>query len=190
MAIQQNGQPASPLVFLDNRPGSRVFIGETTPTTAVDGDIWFDSDVYNNAGKNFIFGIGLSGASTNLSISAASYKDIYIVFRNVQSTANATLSITLNNNTTNYAPGPSTAMFTLANVKTGVTTNHWAIEIPDIAANAFKWGYLKGVYTNSSNSVILLDTTAAFTSTDALSTMTISASAGTLSGTALIYGVN
>lgn len=189
MAIQQNGQPANPIVFLDNKPGSRVFIGETTPASAVEGDIWFDADVFNNAGKNFISGVGLVGSSTNLSISFTAYKDIFIVFRNVQSTVDATITVTINSNTTNYAPGPS-SLFSIANVKTGVTTNHWSLEIPDIAATAFKWAYLQGVYTNASNVATILNSAAAFTSTDALSTMTIAASAGTLSGTALIYGVN
>lgn len=189
MAIQQNGQPASPIVFLDNKPGSRVFIGEANPTNPVDGDIWFDSDVFNNAGKNFISGVGLVGSSTNLSISFTLYKDVFVVFRGVQSTADANILITLNGANTGYTPGPA-QLFSISNVKTGVTTNHWSIEIPDVAANAFKWARLEGVYTNGTDAVTLLNSTASFNNTAALTTMTISASAGTLSGTALIYGVN
>lgn len=189
MAVQNNGQPVGPVVFTDDRAGKRLFVGPNTPSSPMDGDIWFDSDVFNNAGKNFISGVGLNGTSTNLSISFTDYKDIYIVFRNVQSSANATINVTLNSNTTDYAP-TGTALFSIENVKTGVTTNHWAIEIPDIAADAYKWGYIQGVYTNTSDQNVLLHSDAAFTNTQALSTMTISASAGSLSGTALIYGVN
>jgi predicted transcriptional regulator len=112
------------------------------------------------------------------------------VFRGVQTSANATVNITLNDNTSNYATG--SALFSVANVKSAVTTNHWSLEIVDTQDTAsFAWGYLKGVYTNASNVVTILDSTNAYTQTTALTKMTISVSTGTFTGgTALVYGVN
>jgi hypothetical protein len=190
MAVQNNGQPIGPIVFTDDRPGKRLFMGPNTPATPVDGDIWFDSDVFNNAGKNLISTVSLNTfASRDLSI-VTEYKDVYVVFRGVQTSANATVNITLNDNTSNYATG--TALFSITNVKSAVTTNHWSVDIVDTQDTAsFAWGYLKGVYTNASNAVTIIDSTNAFTQSTALTKMTISVSTGTFTGgTALVYGVN
>lgn len=189
MAVQNNGQPVGPVVFTDDKPGKRIFIGPNTPTSPVEGDIWFDADALNNAGKNLISTVSLTGSSRDLSI-ISEYKDLYVVFRGVQPSANATVTLTLNDDVTNYASG--TALFSIANVKSGVTTNHWSVEIIDTQdTTSFAWGYLKGVYTNASNAVSLLDSTNAFTQTGALTKLTISLSTGTFSGgTALVYGVN
>lgn len=190
MAVQNNGQPVGPIFFTDEYSGKRVFIGANQPTNPTDGDIWIDSDVLNNAGKNLISEVSLAGnASRNLSIISL-YKDVYVVFRGVQTSANATVNITLNGDTTNYASG--TALFSIPNVKSGVTTNHFTVDIVDTQDNTtFAWGYLKGVYTNNSNVVTILDTTNAYTQTTALSQLTISTSTGTFTGgTALVYGVN
>jgi hypothetical protein len=46
------------------------------------------------------------------------------------------------------------------------------------------------VYTNASDVVTVVDSTSAFKNTAALTTLTLTASSGTLSGTALVYGVN
>jgi len=189
MAVQSNGQPVGPISFTDELPGKRIFIGQNSPTNPTSGDLWLDSDIFNNAGKNFISGVGLVGSSTNLSISSPLYKDVFVVFRNVRSSSDADITITLNGSVTGYTPGP-TALFTISNVKTGVTTNHWSIEIPDVEAEAFKWARIEGSFTNGSNSVTILNSVASYNFSNTLTTMTVSASAGTLSGTALIYGVN
>lgn len=190
MAVQNNGQPVGPVVFTDDKVGKRIFVGPNTPANPVDGDVWFDSDVFNNAGKNFISGVGLTGSSTTLSISFTEYKDVFVVFRGLQTSADANVSITLNGNTTDYVPGPS-ALFTLPNVKSATATNHFSIDITDVQTTTLhRWAIIRGVYTNASNAVTLLNTASVFTNTAALSTMTITASTGTLSGTALIYGVN
>ena len=94
MAVQNNGQPVGPIVFTDDKPGKRIFVGPNTPSNPTDGDIWFDSDVFNNAGKNFITGVLLTGASNNLSVSFTEYKDVYIVFRGLQVSVNAAFEFT------------------------------------------------------------------------------------------------
>jgi hypothetical protein len=189
MAVQNNGQPVGPILFTDDYPGKRVFFGANQPTNPTDGDIWVDSDVQNNAGKNLVSTVTLTGSTVDLSIISL-YKDIYVVFRGVRPSVNATVNITLNDNTTNYASG--TALFSIANVKPAVTTNHWTVDIVDTQdTTSFSWGYLKGVYTNNSDVVTILDSTNAFTQAGALTKLTISLSTGTFSGgTALVYGVN
>lgn len=190
MAVQNNGQHISPVVFTDDKPGKRVFIGPNTPTSPIEGDIWIDSDVLNNAGKNLISTVSLSGAaSRDLSI-VSEYKDVYVVFRGVRGSQDANITITLNDNTSSYVTGST--LFSISNAKSGVLTNHWTVEIVDTQdTSSFAWGYLKGVYTNASNTNILLDSTNAFTQTGALTKMTIAVSTGTFSGgTALVYGVN
>ena len=81
---------------------------------------------------------------------------------------------------------------TIANIKSGVATNHFSIEIVDTQdTTSFAWGQLRGVYTNNSDVVTMLDANNAFTQVAALTKMTISLSTGTFSGgTALVYGVN
>lgn len=189
MAVQNNGQPVGPILFTDDYPGKRVFFGANQPTNPTDGDIWVDSDVQNNAGKNLVSTVTLTGSTVDLSIISL-YKDIYVVFRGVKPSANATVNITLNDDVTNYASG--TALFSIANVKSGVDTNHWTVDIVDTQdTTSFSWGYLKGVYTNNSSVVTILDNTNALTVPGALTKMTISLSTGTFSGgTALVYGVN
>lgn len=189
MAVQNNGQPVGPILFTDDYPGKRVFFGANQPTNPTDGDIWVDSDVQNNAGKNLVSSVTLTGSSVDLSIISL-YKDVYVVFRGVKPSANATVNITLNDDVTNYASG--TALFSIANVKSGVDTNHWTVDIVDTQdTTSFSWGYLKGVYTNNSSVVTILDNTNALTLPGALTKMTISLSTGTFSGgTALVYGVN
>lgn len=190
MAVQNNGQPVGPIVFTDDKPGKKIYIGPNTPPNPMDGDIWLDSDVFNNAGKNFITGVGLTGASVNLSTIFTEYKDVYVVFRGLQVSADANVNITLNGASTGYVPGPS-SLFSIANVKAGVTTNHISLEIPDIQTTSFfRWASLEGVYTNASNAVTVLNSKAAFTDIASLTSITIAASTGTLSGTALVYGVN
>jgi hypothetical protein len=189
MAVSNNGQPVGPIQFTDDKAGKHVFIGPNTPTTPTDGDIWMDSDIFNNAGQNLISTTSLSGSSKDISVLSI-YKDIRVVFRGVQPSANATVNIVLNDDITNYATG--TALFTVPLFKSGVTTNHMVLDILDTQDGAsFTWGYLKGVYTNSSNAITVIDSTGVYTQTTALTKITISLSTGTFSGgTALVYGVN
>jgi hypothetical protein len=113
-----------------------------------------------------------------------------VVFRGVRPSVDATVLIRVNDDATNYASG--TALYSIANFKAGITTNHMALDIIDTQdATSFSWGYLKGFYTNSSSVVTTIDSTGIYTQTTALSKITISLSTGTFSGgTALVYGVN
>jgi hypothetical protein len=189
MAITNDGQPAGPIQFTDVQAGKRFFIGANTPGTPTDGDIWLDADILNNAGQNLLATVTLSGASTDLSVLSL-YKNMHIVFRGVRPSVDATVLIRVNDDATNYASG--TALYSIANFKAGVTTNHMSLEIIDTQdTTSFSWGYLKGFYTNSSNVVTTIDSTGIYTQTTALSKITISLSTGTFSGgTALVYGVN
>lgn len=189
MAVQNNGQPVGPIQFTDDKAGKRVFIGPNTPTAPTDGDIWMDSDIFNNAGQNLISTVSLSGSSKDISILSI-YKDIRVVLRGVQPSANATVNITVNDDITNYATG--TALFTVPSVKSGVTTNHLVLDILDTQDNAsFSLGTLEGIFTNASSAVTVVDLKGIYTQTTALTKITISLSTGTFSGgTALVYGVN
>lgn len=190
MAVRNNGLEEGPVKFTDNRPGRQVFVGPTTPGNPVDGDIWVDSDLLNNSGKNLISSITLNAdSSKDISISS-DYKDLYVVFRGVTTSTDATVNFTLNNNSTNYATGST--LFSITSYKGSTTTNHFIIEVLDTQDTAsFAWASLKGVYTNVANTPTILDSVNAFTQTAALTTLKIQPSAGTLaSGTILVYGVN
>lgn len=190
MAVKINGQNEGPIKFTDDKAGKSVFIGPNNPVNPTDGDIWVDSDILNNAGKNLVASVALSGApSINLSI-ISDYKDLYVVFRGVQTSVDSVVKLILNNNSLNYAVG--TSLFEIVNYKGAVSTNHFSVEIIDTQdTSSFAWGYLKGVYTNSSSVVTILDSTNAFTQAAALTNLTIQTTAGTFTGgTALVYGVN
>jgi len=194
MAVQNNGQPVGPIQFTDQLPGKRVFIGEATPANPTNGDIWVDSDIFNNAGKNLIASLPLTGVSfRDISVSPI-YKDVYVVFRGLNPSQTADLVITLNGQTTGYLESgvPTTSLITVSNLKAGNTTSHFALEIVDTQdATSFSWAYFKGIYTNSSDEAILLSKTSAFLQVGALTTIRAELSAGTFSGgTILVYGVN
>lgn len=190
MAVSNNGQPQGPIQFTDDRAGKRIFVGPNTPVNPTDGDVWMDSDILNNAGQNLISTVSLAGAASKDMSVLSLYKDTRVVFRGVQPSANATVTITVNDDLVNYASG--TAMFTISNFKSGVTTNHMVLDLPDTQDPAsFEFGYLKGFYTNSSNAITIIDSTGIYTQTTALTKITISVSTGTFTGgTALVYGVN
>lgn len=194
MAVQSNGQPVGPISFTDDFAGKRVFIGENTPSNPTNGDIWVDSDIFNNAGKNLIASVPLAGVSfRDLSVSPI-YKDVYVVFRGMNPSATADVVITLNGQTTGYLESgvATNSLITVPNMKAGNSTSHFALEIVDTQDSAsFSWAYFKGVYTNASDEPILLSKTSAFLQAAALSTIRVELSTGTFSGgTILVYGVN
>lgn len=43
MAVTTNGAPQSPIITTDSRVGGRVFVGTTTPTAPLTGDVWIDN---------------------------------------------------------------------------------------------------------------------------------------------------
>jgi hypothetical protein len=189
MAVSNNGQPQGPIQFTDTRAGTRVFIGANTPTNPTDGDVWMDSDILNNAGQNLISTTTLTGSSQDISVLSI-YRDLRLVIRGVNPSANANLIIKVNDDSTNYTSG--TSLFSLASVKTAVSTNHLVLDILDTQdTTSFAWGHLRGIYTHSSSGNTTVDTISAYTQTNALTKVTLSLSTGTfLGGTVLVYGVN
>jgi hypothetical protein len=190
MASASNGQPVGAVNFTDNLQGNRVFIGTTAPSYPTNGDVWLDADIYNNAGQNLISTATLTGVATKDISVLSLYKNMRIVFRGIQPSADTTVNITVNDDVTHYASG--TALYSLANFKSGITTNHMVLDLLDTQDTAsFSWGSLNGFYTNASNSIVTLNATSVYTQTNALNKITISVSSGTFTGgTALVYGVN
>jgi hypothetical protein len=191
MAVSNNGQPQGPIQFTDDRAGKRIFVGPNTPTNPTDGDVWMDSDIFNNAGQNLISTTTLAGSASKDFSVLSLYKDIRLVFRGVQTSLAGSLNITVNDDAVNYVGG--TTFFTINNYKPNVTTGHMALDIIDTQdTNSFTWGYLKGVFTaNSNNAVNVIDSTGVYTQATALTKITLSVSTGTFTGgTVLVYGVN
>lgn len=190
MAISNNGVPSNPINFTDSNPSSRVFIGTTAPTNPVNGDIWIDANPLNNAGKNLYSSVTLSGSTSNLSVPSI-YKDVAIVIRNITASAGATLSITLNADTgSNYAgqviggSSVTTALFQVP-LTAGTTTNGlilWMEDTQDVTS--WQFASLTG------NNGAVISTAALYKTPVAISTVNLTLSTGTMSGTALVYGVN
>jgi len=197
MAIQLNGQEVGPIKFTDDKPGKTIHVGPSTPTNPVDGDVWIDSDQQNNAGKNLIQTIDLSTGGSSKAITVSTdYKDLCVVVRNLNISANATLFFRLNNNTTEYINGADTTateMFNLPSIKAGVSTNNLQFMVYDIRdTSSYTWGKVEGVYTTAvTNFPSITFSFGAYTEATPITSATISIGAATfVSGTILVYGVN
>jgi hypothetical protein len=197
MAIRLNGQDVGAIQFTDNRPGKTIHIGPFLPTSATDGDVWFDSDTQNNAGKNLLQTLNLAtivGRTVNLSINA-DYKDAYIVIRGLVLSANANLKVTCNNDNVSYtdASGASaTQIVEVPNIKSGITTNKFIFKFEDIQDNqGYQLGTVEGIYRNVSNNVLPIFFAGAWLQIQALASVQLTISAGGFTaGTVLVYGVN
>ena len=187
MAITNNGQPQGPIQFTDATTGSRIFIGGTTPTTPAPGDIWIDSDLQNNAGKNAISETVLSTNAVSLVV-PSSYKDLCLVLKNVLVSTAADLVVKLNADSANYVSG--SALHTVSNLKVA-GSNLIIITIQETQAATPKTSRIEGVYFTNSNVATTLNAVNGYTQTSPISTINLSTSAGTFSGgTATVYGVN
>jgi hypothetical protein len=197
MAIRLNGQDVGSIQFTDNRPGKTIHIGPFLPTSATDGDVWFDSDTQNNAGKNLLQTLNLAtivGRTVNLSINA-DYKDAYIVIRGLVLSANANLKVTCNNDNVSYtdASGASaTQIVEVPNIKSGITTNKFIFKFEDIQDNqGYQLGTVEGIYRNAANNVIPIFFAGAWLQIQSLASVQLTISAGGFTaGTVLVYGVN
>ena len=194
MAVQSNGQPVGPISFTDDFAGKRVFIGENTPSNPTNGDIWVDSDIFNNAGKNLIASVPLTGVSfRDLSVSPI-YKDVFVVFRGINPSVTADLIITLNGQTTGYfeANQATNQLIEVTSLKAGNTTSHFSLEIIDTQdTTSFSWAYFKGIYTTAADAPTFVTKNSSFLNIAAISTIRVALSTGAFSGgTALVYGVN
>jgi hypothetical protein len=197
MAIRLNGQEVGSIKFTDDRPGKTIHIGPFLPSSAADGDVWFDSDTQNNAGKNLLQTLNLAtivGRSVNLSINA-DYKDAIIVVRGLVLSADANLSLTCNNDVVSYVDGtgaPATQILRISSIKSGITTNKFTFKFEDIQDTAgFQLGIAEGVYRNSNNNVTPFLLAGAWLQVQPLSSIQLTISAGGFTaGTVLVYGVN
>jgi hypothetical protein len=197
MAIRLNGQDIGSIQFTDNRPGKTIHIGPFLPASAVDGDVWFDSDTQNNAGKNLLQTLNLAtivGRSVTISINA-DYKDTEILIRGLNLSANANLDVTLNNDTVSYVDGtgtPATQILRVPNIRSGITTNKFAFKFEDVQDNTgFQLGVAEGVYRNAANNVTPFLLAGAWLQTQPISSVKLTISAGGFAaGTVLVYGVN
>jgi hypothetical protein len=197
MAIQLNGQEIGPIKFTDSRPGKTIHVGPATPSNPVDGDVWIDSDQLNNAGKNLLQTIDLStGGSVKTLTVSVDYKDLYVVIRNLNISATATMFVRVNNDIVNYANGAGTSateLFNVTSIKAGVSTNNLGFSINDISdSTSYSWGKLEGVYTPSvTNLPTIVNSYGSYTQTTPITSALISIGAATfVSGTILVYGVN
>lgn len=197
MAIQLNGQEIGPIKFTDDKPGKTIHVGPNAPSSPMDGDVWIDSDQFNNAGKNLLQTIDLStgGSTKNLTIST-DYKDICVVIRGLNISNNATLFVRLNNDTTHYIDGSNqtaTELFNVTAIKANVGTNNLQFTINDVKdTDSYTWGKVEGVYTSSTtNTPIFTSAYGCYTQPTAITSAIISIGTATfVSGTILVYGVN
>jgi hypothetical protein len=197
MAIRLNGQEVGSIKFTDDRPGKTIHIGPFLPSSAADGDVWFDSDTQNNAGKNLLQTLNLAtivGRSVSLSINA-DYKDALIVVRGLVLSANADLSLTCNNDVVSYVDGTgasATQILKISNIKSGITTNKFTFKFEDIQdTTGFQLGIAEGVYRNINNNVNPFLLAGAWLQVQPLSSIQLTISAGGFTaGTVLVYGVN
>jgi hypothetical protein len=197
MAIRLNGQDVGSVQFTDNRPGKTIHIGPFLPASAVDGDVWFDSDTQNNAGKNLLQTLNLAtivGRSVTISVNA-DYKDTEILIRGLNLSANADLNVTLNNDVSSYVDSTgasATQILRVPSIRSGITTNKFSFKFEDVQDNTgFQLGVAEGVYRNASNNVSPFVSIGAWLQTQPISSIKLTISAGGFAaGTVLVYGVN
>lgn len=197
MAIRLNGQDVGAIQFTDNRPGKTIHIGPFLPASATDGDVWFDSDTQNNAGKNLLQTLNLAtivGRTVNLSINA-DYKDAIIVVRGLVLSANADLSVTCNNDLVSYVDGtgtPATQVVRISNIRSAITTNKFTFKFEDIQdSQGYQLAISEGIYRNVANNITPFLLAGAWLQVQALSSIQLTISAGGFTaGTVLVYGVN
>lgn len=194
MAVAKNGVPSSPLRFTDTNASSRLFVGVNTPSNPSDGDVWMNSSPLNNAGKNLMSQVTLSGGTVNLAVNQ-SYKDACIVIQGLTASAAANLTIYLNSDgsnggSSNYAgtiiggQGFTTGLFQVP-LSSGVTTNGLILTLQD-AQDTTSWhmGRLEG------NNGTAIMAAGLYKSSVEISSVNLVLSTGSMSGTALVYGVN
>ena len=197
MAVKLNGVDVGAVQFTDNRPGKTIHIGPFLPASATDGDVWFDSDTQNNAGKNLLQTINLAtivGRVATISINA-DYKDTILILRGLNVSANADLAVTLNNDIVSYVDSTgasATQILRVAGIKSGITTNKFIFKFEDVQDNTgFQLGTVEGVYRNAANNVIPIFFAGAWLQTQPMSSIKLTISAGGFAaGTLLVYGVN
>jgi len=197
MAIRINGQEAGPIKFTDDRPGKTIHIGPYLPATAADGDVWIDSDTQNNAGKNLLQTLNLAtivGRTVNLSVNA-DYKDLYIVIRGLNLSADADLRVTCNNDNVSYIDGTgavATEIIKVSAIKNGITTNKFSFTFEDTQdSQGYTTCFAQGVYRAANNTLFPILRAGVWLQVQPISSVQLIISAGGFAaGTVLVYGVN
>jgi hypothetical protein len=197
MAIKINGQEYGPIKFTDDRPGKTIHIGPYLPAAAADGDVWFDSYTQNNAGKNLLQTLNLAtivGRTVSLSVNA-DYKDLYIVIRGLNLSADADIRITCNNDNVSYIDGSgvaATEIIRLPAVKNGITTNKFSFTFEDTQdSQGYTTCLAQGVYRAVNNTVIPILRAGVWLQVQPITSVQLIISAGGFAaGTVLVYGVN
>lgn len=197
MGIRINGQEYGPIKFTDDRPGKTIHIGPYLPTTAADGDVWFDSDTQNNAGKNLLQTLNLAtivGRTVSLSVNA-DYKDLYIVIRGLNLSADADLRVTCNNDNVSYIDGTgaaSTEIIKIAAIKAGISTNKFSFTFEDTQDNqGFTTCFAQGAYRAANNTIFPILRAGVWLQVQPITSVQLIISAGGFAaGTVLVYGVN
>jgi hypothetical protein len=197
MAIRLNGQDVGSIQFTDNRPGKTIHIGPFLPSTAVDGDVWFDSDTQNNAGKNLLQTLNLAtivGRNVTLSVNA-DYKDLYIVIRGLVLSADGDLLVRCNNDVSSYidaSGAQATEIIKIAGIKSGITTNKYSFTFEDTQdSQGFTTCLAQGVYRTVVNSVVPILRAGVWLQVQPISSVQLTITAGGFAaGTVLVYGVN
>ena len=201
MAIQVNGQNVGPIKFTDDRAGKTIHIGPSTPINPVDGDVWIDSDVLNNAGKNLIQTIDLStGGTTKTCTVSPDYKDVEIIIRGLNISADASLFVRINGDiTANYLDALNTsgtlsnALFTVDSVNSGSTNGFVKINVFDTTnTTTYKISTIEGSYVSSTTNLPkIISNSSSYLLTSLVTSVTLTLTAGTFAGgTVLVYGVN
>lgn len=201
MAVQINGQELGPIKFTDNRAGKTIHVGPDTPSNPVDGDVWIDSDALNNAGKNLIQTTDLStGGTTKTCIVSPDYKDVEIIIRGLNISADASLFVRINGDiTANYLDALNTsgtlsnALFTVDSVNSGSTNGFVKINVFDTTnTTTYKISTIEGSYVSSTTNLPkIISNSSSYLLTSLVTSVTLTLTAGTFAGgTVLVYGVN
>ncbi len=197
MGIRINGQEYGPIRFTDDRPGKTIHIGPYLPASAADGDVWFDSDTQNNAGKNLLQTLNLAtivGRTVSLSVNA-DYKDLYIVIRGLNLSADADLRVTCNNDNVSYIDSTgaqATEIIRIAGIKNGITTNKFSFTFEDTQDNqGYATCLAQGVYRAVNNNLFPILRAGVWVQVQPITSVQLIISAGGFAaGTVLVYGVN
>jgi hypothetical protein len=197
MAIRLNGQDVGAIQFTDNRPGKTIHIGPFLPSSATDGDVWFDSDTQNNAGKNLLQTLNLAtivGRTVSLSVNA-DYKDLYIVIRGLVLSADGDLLVRCNNDVVSYIDAggnQATEIIKISGIKSGITTNKYSFTFEDTQDNqGFTTCLAQGVYRTVLNAVTPILRAGVWLQVQPISSVQLTITAGGFTaGTVLVYGVN
>ena len=197
MSIRINGQDIGPVKFTDDRPGKTIHIGPFLPASASDGDVWFDSDTQNNAGKNLLQTLNLAtivGRTVNLSVNA-DYKDLYIVIRGLVLSADADLKVRCNNDQVSYidaSGNTATEIIGIAGIKSGITTNKYSFTFEDTQdTQGFTTCLAQGVYRAINNAIVPILRAGVWLQVQPISSVQLTITAGGFTaGTVLVYGVN